>query len=109
MNNALKEIDNDKLIVGEENGIKIICMKTFQIELSIHESKLGFVSSFQIIKDSIIICGCENGKLCKLNISIKKIEIINTPHKKDINSILSISDNSIATCSDDCSIIIWNY
>ena len=107
--NALKEIDNDKLIVGEENGIKIICMKTFQIELSIHESKLGFVSSFQIIKDSIIICGCENGKLCKLNISIKKIEIINTPHRKDINSILSISDNSIATCSDDCSIIIWNY
>ena len=108
--NALYQIDNDRVIVGAENGFFIVNIDKCVVEKTIEDESLGFVNCFLKLRDNnTILCGCESGQLCYYYLITEKYSISKNNHEEDINDLLLVNDKSFLSCSEDSVIKLWNY
>ena len=74
--NALYQIDNDRVIVGHENGFYIVNIDKCVVEKTIEDESLGFVNCFLKLRDNnTILCGCGSGQLCYYDLITEKYSI----------------------------------
>ena len=109
-NNALYQLDKDRVIVGHFNGFSIINIDKRRIEKDIDNEEIGKVCCFLKLRDkNTIICGCEKGKFCYYDMKAKNYIIKPTSHDSTISDILELDNDTFITCSLDSTIKIWNY
>lgn len=105
------ELPQSRLAVGGYKSITVVNFLSYQIETIIEDEGFGYCRSFIILKNGNLLCGCGNGfegYLCEL--SFQSYAILykkEKAHKKCINSLVKINDNSFATCCQDCFIKVW--
>lgn len=109
--NSLKEISKNRLIVGGINGISLINIHTFQLELKIIFYEVIYFYSFLVLRDRSLLCGCQKGNLLQIDLKThKKISLINTNKNGSILGIISFGDKQfISASSGDGVISIWEY
>ena len=108
--NALYQIDNDRVIVGEENAFYIVNIDKCVVEKTIKDESLGFVNCFLKLRDNnTILCGCDSGQLCYYDLITEKYSISKNNHQKDIVDLLLVNNKSFLSCSFDSVIKLWNY
>ena len=109
-NNALYQLDKDRVIVGHFNGFSIINIDKGKIEKDIDNEEIGRVCCFLKLRDkNTIICGCEKGQFCYYDIKAKTFTIKQTSHNNTISDILELNNDTFITCSLDSTIKVWNY
>ena len=109
-NNALYQIDNDRVIVGKKSGFYIVNIDKCVVEKTIKDESLGFVSCFLKLRDNnTILCGCGSGQLCYYDLITEKYSISKNNHQKDIADLLLVNNKSFLSCSFDSVIKLWNY
>ena len=108
--NALYQIDNDRVIVGAKTAFDIVNIDKCEVEKTIEDESLGYVTCFLKLRDNnTILCGCESGQLCYYDLITGKYSISKNNHQKDIDDLLLVNNKSFLSCSDDSLIKIWNY
>lgn len=107
-NNSLVEIDN-KLIVGEDNGVSIISCFELCLQCKIKFSNnIGDIFSIIDLNDGTFLCGSEEG--CFVQIDIKECKLLSVKFKahSDIVRCLGLyNENKIISCSREKVISVW--
>ena len=107
---SLYQLDKNRVIVGGIKKIIIVNIEKFYVENFIEDSRLVYVYSFALLRDrKNVLCGGYNGYFCMYDIESNKFEVKQTEHTQNINDLVLLDQRTIATCSKDKSIIIWNY
>ncbi len=106
--NNLKLIDNDKLIIGKFNKLKIISISQEKI---IKEIKLNdFCYGIKCIRNKdILLIGCKNDIILYDINNFNCIQIIKNAHCKYINGFIQLRNGNILSFSDDCHVKIWTF
>ena len=106
--NNLKLIDNDKLIIGKFNKLKIISISQEKI---IKEIKLNdFCYGIKCIRNKdILLIGCKNDILLYDINNFNCIQIIKNAHCKYINGFVQLRNGNILSFSDDFHVKIWTF
>lgn len=108
--NAVYQIDDDRVIVGHNNGLYVVNIDKCIIEDELRDEELGYVNCFLKLRDNYsIICGCEGGKFCVYDIFSKEHFMIPEKHSKDITDLIRIDDDTFVSCSWDSTIKVWKY
>ena len=107
--NSLLELANGTIIVGGCGEIIVINKDNYQIEKKIKSQEVAYLTSMIELRDENLLCGSEEGELCVYDIHLKTIKIKEMAHTKSIPSLLVINNNKFISCSDDCTIKIWDY
>ena len=105
--NSIKQIDEERIIVGGNNHIYIINISEGKVEQDVKDN-FGFVNSFMKLKEDVIICGLF-GEVYLYNMKEKKGEKVKSEHTKTLNDFLKIDDNVFISCSEDHNINIYTY
>lgn len=110
------ELDN-KIVVGSINPNKLVVinLSNFIIEKKLEDSLFENtdwswhgVFSFIDYKDNMVICGCPSGAVLQFNkTSIEKIDSKENIHNEGVISFVQIDNKTIATCSCDRTIKIF--
>ena len=104
------EVDSRRLVVGGYRTITVVNPVTYQVEAYIEDEDNGYYRSFIMLKNGHLLCGCGDGFkgfLCELDLWDYKIIEKREVHKKCVNSLVVIDENSFASCSQDSLIKIW--
>ena len=108
-NNRIKEIGNNRIIVGGQNAITIINILKNIIEYQIRDYKFKNICSFSILRDNSVLCVCDNGSIYiydfKQNIIVSNNNKI---HNKRVKCLIKINNTQFVTCSYDV-IKVWKY
>lgn len=107
-NNSILELDNKTTIIGGKNTLTMLNVSNFEIEDTIKNHQLGFVSSLILLKENHILCGCDEGKMCLFDKKTKTIQIKENAHTKTITDFININKQFIS-CSWDNTMTIWDY
>ena len=108
--NSLYQIDNDRVIVGKNNGFSIVNITKWLIEKSITDEGFECVLCFQQLRDNnTILCGCENSTFCFYDIDEQNYLTTNNDHNGSIGDLLRVNDNAFLSCSFDGIIQLWSY
>ena len=105
--NGICKMDEDKLIVGDRN-IKIFSLSSKKIV----EIKIPFrCCGIKVIEEKglFLVVGESKNILIYRNDNYKCIKTINNAHKKDINGLIKLENDFIASFSDDGKIKIWSF
>ena len=106
---SLLELSNNTIIVGGCGAITVLSKKTYEIIKKITCNDITYLISLIQLRDSKILCGSEEGDLCICDIEKKTMHIKDMAHNKSILGILCINNNQFISCSEDCTIKVWNY
>ena len=104
------EVDSNRLVVGGYRTITVVNPVTYQVEAFIEDEDNGYYRSFIMLKNGNLLCGCGDGFkgfLCELDMGNYKIIEKREVHKKCVNSLVVIDENSFASCCQDSYIKIW--
>ena len=110
--NSLYQIDDDRVIVGSDNGASIINITNTEVEYQIKngEGKDFYnVSSFVKLNNDHIFCGCGNGKYCLIDTKKMQYTIQESTHKEGFTDLLKVDNYTFLSSSYDNTIKIWKY
>ena len=113
--NALCNIDNDKIIVqGENNILKIISINEKKVINSIKTSLLVYDIHFLKEKQLFLICGIEKEKnycilIYKYDNYFKYIQNISNSHSDKILGLIQLKNGNIVSYSKDKKIQVWKF
>ena len=105
--NGISKMDEDRLIVGDRN-IKILSLSSKKID----EIEIPFrCCGIKVIEEKgiFLVVGESKNILIYRNDNYKCIKTINNAHKKDINGLIKLENDFIASFSDDGKIKIWSF
>lgn len=105
---SLLELANETIIVGGCEAITVLSTTTYEIIQKI-ACCMPYLISLMELRDGKILCGSEEGSFCVCDIESKDIYIKFMAHHKCIFSLLYLNDNQFISCSDDCTIKVWDY
>ena len=107
--NALCKIDNDKIIIGAYNFIKIISLKEKKVIKIIDNCFRCW--GINVIDDKGIFIIGGKSKVIKVyrNDNFECIQTIENGHKEGINGFCELYDKSIISFSDDKTINLWKF
>lgn len=103
--NSMKQIDDDRIIVGGNNHIYIINVNKGIIEHDVNE-KIGYVNSFIKLNEDLFICGLFGG-VYFYNINTKQGKKEKSEHTKTVNDFLLLNNNCFISCSEDHTIKVY--
>jgi WD40 repeat protein len=104
---ALAWLDNDTLASADSNDIKIWSMATGQTKQTIPTN--GNVWSLKLLNTNIrLAAGLGNGDINIYIINDGSLVSSLKGHSSDVNDIVQISDELLASSSDDKTVRIWN-
>ena len=108
--NGLYQIDDERVIVGGTRGFNIVNINGCVIEKFFINQELRQVFCFVKLRDNeTILFGTTKGVFCYYNLKTGEDKKTHTEHTDSINHLLSIDDKTIASCSKDNTIKIWEY
>ena len=112
--NALCNIDNNKIIVqGENNTLKIISINEKKVINLIKTSLLIYDIHFLKEKQIFVICGIENEKNNSILIykydNLKCIQNISNSHSDKILGLIQLKNGNIVSYSKDKKIQVWDF
>ena len=104
--NTLLEYKN-VILVGGENSIKIVSIRTFDIIKDIQNKKVFCIHSLMIIKDICVIG--YNTKIQCMN--LKEYEILNIDDKNNLalGGMKQLDENSFISTIKNEEIVVWKY
>ena len=108
-NNSLREIKNNKIVVGGFKKIVIVNLDKYTIEKSIEDEIFRSIYSVLELRNGSIIFGAFKRKLYLYNQTDNKVSSLSTSHGNDISCLININENTFLSCSYDSSIIVWKY
>ena len=109
-NNSMIELNANTIAVGGYNNICIVNSNSYQIECRIINSKLNYIESFLLLKDSNLLCGTQEGSIILLDTKKRAIEYERDEvHRGAVNAMINIGRRYIITGSKDTWINIWKY
>lgn len=107
-NNALYQIDKDRVIVGGVQKIYIVNIDKCIIEDTVFNDKFGIANCFLQLRDAnTFICGFDKGLLCLYNIETKKTIITISDSKEDIYNLIKINEHSFVTYCSSNIVKLW--
>ena len=106
--NALKQINNNQVIVGGSKAIFIVDIQTFQIINQIIKEGIYDIYGLMIINENLFIFGNDGGEIGIYD------KILGTITKKKLhhNSVLGFAElenNKFISCSYDCTVKVLSY
>ena len=108
-NNALCRLDNDRLIIGELNLIKIISLSKQSI-ISEIENDFNCFGICVIIKKGKFLIGGDSNNINIYNYDNYKLDkSYNNAHEDNIEGFVVLNNDNIASFSWDKNIKIWKY
>ena len=107
--NALYQIDENTIIVGEYQKFTIVNISRCVIENICQNKTLYYVNCFLKLTDNLILCGCDNGIFYLYNKNTNKGKIIkDDDENKKINDLLPLNDETFISCSGNCPLRVWS-
>ena len=107
-NNALYQIDSDRVIVGGFDSLCILNIDKCVIEKTIKDESIRNVGCFLKMKDNkTILCGCDNEIFCFYDMKKDEYIITKNSHNDYINDLLLIDEHTFLSCSKDKTIKLW--
>ena len=107
--NGLSKIDEDRIIIGGEEIIKIISLKEEKI---IKEIKIPFdCYGIKVIENKgiFLIGGNSKDFMIFRSDNYELLNIIKDAHNDSIKGFIELNDDSIGSFSNDKTIVIWSY
>ena len=110
MNNAIFQIDKDRIIVGGIEEIQIVNIEKGIIEKEIKNLLFRYVCCYLKLRDNkTILIGCTQASLCLYNIETNKYIFTTDMHEEAITGLIRINDDTIVSSSRDKTIKVWKY
>ena len=111
--NSIYELPKQKVIVGGFNCITIINIDNYAIEHFLEDKGFAVVDCFALLNEDYLLIACGDGSGRNfVQFELDNFEFIaekENVHGSNINSVVVIGNNTIASCSDDKLIIIWKF
>ena len=111
--NSIYEIPKHKVIVGGFNCITIINTDNYAIEHFLEDNGFAVIDCFALLNEDYLLIACGDGSGRNfVQFELDNFEFIAEKehvHESNINSVVSIGNNTVASCSDDKLIIIWKF
>ena len=108
--NSLVEIDNNKVVIGAYEIIRIVNVKRKQIEAIIECHSNSLISSITVLNNGCIVSACEEGNIAIINpIFYDNLKTIELAHDMMIFSLCTLSNKSFCSSSKDGTIKVWTF
>lgn len=108
--NSIIQIDDNRVATcGNNNVITIVNCATLIIEKTIADSQLGYILCLLLIKNGILLCGCQGGKMCLIDLRKNIIQIKEKAHNKSIPQIIKFNTRKLISCAWDGTINFWDF
>lgn len=111
--NGMLEIDNDRIIITGFGSLIIVDTIDYSVVKKVEEPLFGIINAILLLPDSSLLIGCgQMEEKIFIQIEQEKFEFVSEKievHQSTINSLVSLSNHSFASCSDDKTIKIWEY
>ena len=105
--NALSKLNDNTLILGGNDVIYLVDIKTYQINKFQHRS-LGKIECLYVNGNGLLFIGNSDGKILCYDSSSNQIIFKNKFHNDWIYCIIETEDNKLISCSYDHTINIYN-
>ena len=99
------------ICINKNISIKISDIETGNTQFNLappQDSPTGFTSGIMMDKNTVVLIGAFNNKLCILSLNDNKFKSITEEFNKDILQIIKINDEEIITCQADNSMNLIN-
>ena len=108
--NSIIEIDKNRVIVGGDLEIIIVDIFNDKIEKIIKNNKIENVGSLLKLRDGNILCGCEYGLICLIDIKMNSVIFKEDKiHNNIVYCLINLNQHQIISCSWDSTIKILEY
>ena len=106
-NNSLLKLNDNTLIVGGDDVIYFVDIKTYKIKKFKDES-LGYIKCLYVNGNGLLFIGNEEGEMVCYDSSSNQIIFKNKFHNNTIYCIIETEDNQLISSSEDMTIKIYN-
>lgn len=111
--NGMLEIDDDRIIITGFGCLIIVDTIDYSVVKKVEEPLFGIINAILLLPDRSLLIGCgQMEEKIFIQIEQEKFEFVSEKievHQSTINSLVSLSNHSFASCSDDKTIKIWEY
>ena len=109
MSNSLLELNNNRIIVGEDKSVAIINLDKYYIEHRKSTYMMSDVKSLMKLNNGNILCGSFRSVFIYDIINNTFVDKIYKLHDAPIYCLLSFNDNTFVSCSYDQKIKVWEF
>ena len=107
--NSIAKMKKNIILIGSFEMLVVFNGYTLRTEQLITLHKAWWILSLILLREGIILCGSNLGKIALCNLNTNSSNIMNKICQDSISSLISIDNNFFVVGSWDSNITLWQY